>query len=369
MITKVPFLDLRIPSAEKQRLLSAVEKVFNHGRIVLGPEVALFEQKVAQYCGKKYAVGVNSGSDALMLGMKAYGISAGDEVITTALSWVATANAIAALGASPVFADIGADLNLDPRSVERMITANTKAILAVHYTGLMCDMTELRRIADKYKLILIEDAAQAFGAKYQGKRAGSFGELACFSMNPMKVFAACGESGVVLTDDEQIYQQLLSLRYNGTINREECIQVSLNYRMDTIQAAILLERLATFADLVKQRNQHASFYQQQLANVEKIQLPQCPVEQTHVFYTYTLQCEHRDSLMLQLAEQGIETKIQHKCLLPNQPAFAHYRTDKLTQATALVEQILCIPVHEKLNMSQLDYVVQTIKQCVAKLNK
>jgi len=362
MINRVPFLDLRISDDEKSVLLNAIDEVFTHGKIVLGPEVEECENKIAQYCGKKYAVGVSSGSDALMLGMKALGIGADDEVITTSLSWVATANAIAALGATPVFSDVNNDLNLSPDSVERLITNKTKAILVVHYTGLIADMVRLREIADKHKLLIIEDAAQAFGAKQNGKTAGSFGDVACFSMNPMKVFAACGETGVVLTDDENIYQSLQSLRYNGTINKEECVRVSLNYRMDTIQAAILLARLKTLDDLIDKRRTNARFYYQHLAKFDNLELPTFSDNDEHVFYTFMLRCKNRDKIMAQLQEHGIETKIQHKCLMPYQPAFSHYPRDILSNAEVLVNEILCIPVHEKMSSEELEYVVETIEK-------
>lgn len=252
---KIPFLDLRVQNDdERAELLSAVENVLSHGRIVLGPEVPELEKRISDLCNRKYAVGVNSGSEALFSCLRAFGIGPGDEVITTSLSWIATANAIAMTGATPVFADIRDDLNIDPESIQRLISGKTKAILPVHYTGKMCEMDKIINIAKEYNLIVIEDAAQAFGASYKGGTAGSFGDAACFSFNSMKVLASCGEAGMVLTDSEEILEKLQSIRYNGTINRETCIQPSLNGRLHTIQAAILLKRLNRLEQLIQKES-------------------------------------------------------------------------------------------------------------------
>ena len=254
MKKNVRFLDLRVTNEdERLQLINAVDKVLSHGRIVLGPEVQELEKRVASHCNRKYAVGVNSGTDALIIGLKSIGIGFDDEVITTSLSWIATANAIALTGAKPVFADIQNDLNIDPSSIRELITSKTKAIMPVHYTGKVCNMADIMKIVDEYDLLLIEDACQAFNAKYRGKVAGSFGNVGCFSMNPMKVLAACGEAGMIVTDDQSTYERLISLRYNGTINKEICIVPSHNGRLDTIQAAILLERLNGLDELIKKR--------------------------------------------------------------------------------------------------------------------
>lgn len=233
----IPFLDLRIGEEERKEIIQSIETVFQHGKIILGPEVTELENTVANFCGRSFGVGVSSGTDAIFLALKAIGIGAGDEVITTSLSWIATTNAIALTGATPVFVDIGNDLNIDATKIEECITPATKAVLPVHYTGKVCNMALLMQISEKYGIPIIEDAAQAFGASYFDKKAGSFGLMACFSMNPMKVFGACGEAGMVLTDRKDLYEKLTILRYNGTINKEKCIESSLNFRLDTIQAA------------------------------------------------------------------------------------------------------------------------------------
>jgi len=361
---KVPFLDLRITDKqEKKNLLKAVNNVFTHGRIVLGPEVELLEKKIADYCSRRFAVGVNSGTDALIVGLKSIGIAPGDEVITTSLSWVATANAIAILGATPVFADISDDLTIDPTSVERLVTSKTKAILPVHYTGKICQMDYLQNIADKHSIPIVEDAAQSFGAKYKNRIAGSFGKIACFSTNPMKVFAAVGEAGFVVTDDREIRDRLVSLRYNGTINKETCIAVSLNARLDTVQAAILLERLPRVNKIIQKRRANASYYYKNLKDVSGIiLLPTETGRHRNVYYTYQIRVKNRDGLKMYLEKKGVETKIQHQCLIPNQPIFKTYPRDQLTNAEKIVQEILCIPIHEKLSAKERTYVAACIRE-------
>lgn len=356
---KVPFLDLRVPAEERKEILEAVDKVLTHGRLILGPEVEEFEKRIAKHCERKYAVGMNSGTDALFLALKSLNIGPGDEVITTALSWIATANSIAMTGATVVFADIGNDLNIDPASVEELITSKTKAIVPVHYTGKICDMARLTAIANKYQLFLIEDAAQAFGARHNGKPAGSFGNVACFSMNPMKVFAACGEAGAVLTDDEQVYERLISLRYNGTINREKCIATSLNCRLDTIQAAILLQRLAAVEAIVAKRRRVADFYNQQFSSFFIV-----PIEgasHRDVYYTYIIQAKRRDDLKQHLESMGVETKIQHPFLMSQQPIYQKCLRRPVPNAERIVKEILCLPVHEKLSIEEQEHIVKAVE--------
>ena len=297
---------------------------------------------------------VGSGTDALFLGLKALDIGPGDEVITTSLSWIATANAIALTGAKPVFADINNDLNIDYKSVEKLISEKTKAILVVNFTGRICDMDELSNLARLHKIKLVEDGSQSFGATYNRKKCGSFGDLSAISHNPMKVFAACGEAGSIMCDNKEIYERLIRLRYNGTKNREICIEPSLNGRMDTLQASILLERFKTFENFISRRKVNAKFYDSSL--YQFVEIPTSSSDRSDVYYTYTVKTEHRDDLKIYLDSHGIETKIQHPELMPKQPAYKRYPS-YTPKADELVKKILCIPVHEKLTQKELDYVV------------
>ncbi len=358
MAIQVPFLDLRVHDEdERARLLGAMERMLTHGRMVMGPEIEAFESAVADYCGRQYGVSVGSGTDALFMGLRALEIGAGDEVITTALSWVATANAIAMTGATPVFADIRDDLNIDPASVERLITPRTRVLLVVNYTGRMAEMETLLDICEHHQLHLVEDGSQAFGALRNGKRCGSFGVLSAISHNPMKVFAATGEAGTVLCDDPALRERLVMLRYNGTVNRETCIEPSLNGRMDTLQAAVLLQRLQTFDALIARRREHAAYYHSRLAGC--IDLPEEGADERQVYYTFTIRTERRDELERYLAECGIETKVQHRILMSEQPAYRPARGEYAT-AQQMARTILALPVHEKLSEAQRAHVADSV---------
>ena len=360
MSKRIPFLDLRISEPSKRKeLLDAIDVVFQHGIFVIGPEVLQFEEKLASFIGRKYAIGVNSGTDALFLALKSVGVGKGDEVVTTSLSWIATANAIALTGATPVFADIRDDLNIDPESVKRSITPKTKVIMPVHYTGKICRMDSLMRIADDHGLIIIEDAAQAFNATYKGRKAGSFGSIGCFSMNPMKVFGASGEAGAIVTDRNDLYEKLIALRYNGTINKEVCIEPSLNGRIDTIQAAILLKKFDNVETVIQKRRNNANYYNERLQGI--VGIPVETNDERDVYYTYTIRTDNRDNLKSYLEEKGIETKIQHPFLMPEQPAYKTNVKGQHQNAAKLVKKILCLPIHEKLNEEDLGYVVETIE--------
>jgi len=361
MKRKVAFLDLSISSeAEREEVLCAVERVLMHGRLINGPEVQLLEEQVAALCRRHYAIGVGSGTDALFLALKCLGLGPGDEVITTSLSWIATANAIALTGAVPVFADIGEELNIDSDSVERLVTPRTKAIVPVHFTGRLCDMPSLMEIASEHGLALVEDAAQSFSASAYGHVSGSFGVLAALSMNPMKVFAACGEAGMVVTDSAEMRDRLLALRYNGMVNRRECIAPSINGRLDTIQAAILLQRLEGLDRIIKRRREIAAYYNQALSY--SVQVPKDAPGERQVYYTYTIRADRRDALKAFLEERGIETQIQHPCLMPMQPAYHGRTRGEWPNAERLVGRVLCLPANEKLLMEEIRYVASTVRE-------
>lgn len=355
---KVRFMNLSVEENERKVLLGSIGKVLEHGILINGPELSEFEQKFANYCGRKYCVGVSSGTDALFFALKALGIGFEDEVITTSLSWIATANAIAVSGATPVFADIDDDLNLNPQSVERLITNKTKAIMPVHYAGRVCKIDEILQIAKKYNLFVIEDASQAVGAKRNGALSGSFGDLACFSMNPMKTLGACGEAGAILTNSLELNEKLQMLRYNGTINKETCIEFSLNGRMDTMQAAILLERLKTFEGVIEKRREIAAIYDEALKEI--VETPIEASGEINSYYSYTIQTDKRDELKKYLEANDIETKIQHPILMPNQPAYNGWTRSEKLNAEKVVAKILCLPASEKLTQQEQGYVINKI---------
>jgi dTDP-4-amino-4,6-dideoxygalactose transaminase len=343
----------------KQELLEAVDKVFTHGKIILGPEVTEFENLVAKFCHTQHAVGVSCGTDALYLSLRVLGVGPGDEVITTPLSWIATLNAIFLTGATPVFVDIGKDLNINPDLIPDAITSKTKAIVPVHFTGRICKMDKIMNIAKKNNVFVVEDACQAYGAKLNGIISGAFGDLGCFSMNAMKVFCSYGEAGAVVTNSNEAYEKLLSYRYNGTINKEDCHTPGINARIDTIQAAMMNINLKYFDAIVERLRQISKYYNEELKNIVE-----CPLEDEsfHTYYSYTILIKKREKLVEYLQSKGVETKIQHPILMPYHTAYRDkYPMYELPVAEKLVDQILCIPNHSKLSDAEIEYVVSTLK--------
>jgi len=357
---RVPFLDLRvIDQDEREAILQAIETVLDHGRIVLGPEVQEFERQIADFCGRRHGIGVGSGTDALIVGLKALGLGPSDEVITTPLSWLATGSAILLNGATPVMCDIDETLNMDPATIESLITARTKAILPVHFTGRMARMPEIKEIARRHKLLVIEDGAQAFGATIGERPCGAFGDLACISFNAMKILGGLGDGGIVLCDDDEVADRVKMLRHSGVVDRESCLALSHNCRLDTLQAAVLLKRLMRYPAIVERRRKIAHRYDRELA--EMVQTPLRPQGYNDVFYTYTIRTSRRDGLRDHLASLGIETKIQHPVLMNDQPAFQGKVRGNSPRAARLIGQILCIPAHEKLSEDDQTFVINGVK--------
>ena len=359
---QVPFLDLRVQDpVERGKLLALVERSIAEGPILLGPEVDGFETALAGYCGVNHAVGCASGTEAIFLALKALGIGPGDEVVTSVLSFIGTANGISLTGARPVFADILDDLTIDPESAEAAITDRTRAIMPVHFTGRLCCIPELQAICDRHGIHLVEDAAPAIGAEYQGRRAGSFGTLGCLSLNPMKILNACGEAGAVLTGDEELQSALVALRYNGLIGRERCHYLSTNSRLDTIQAAILAHRLESVETVIERRREIAAAYREALSGV--LEVPQERPGYRDVYYTFTVRADNRDWLSDRLVERGIECKIQHPMLMPDHPVYAgSVRNRPWPRGERAVKRVLCIPAHEKLDDGQVQYVIDVIRE-------
>ena len=359
---KVPFRELKVTDPDKKlRLLAAVDDVLSHGRFILGPEVERFENRLADYCQKPYAVGVGSGTDALYMALRALDVGPGDEVITTPLSWIATLNSIVMTGATPVFVDIDRHLHMNADLLQKAITSRTKAIVPVHFTGQLCDIEKILDIASQYGVSVIEDAAQAFGARVGNKPAGTFGDMACFSMNPMKVLCSYGEAGAVLCNDEPMRDKIQSLRYAGTVNKEDCHYPSLNFRIDTLQAAMMLVEMDYVEEIITKRRKAAAYYTEHLSDVID-----CPEEKPgfyHTYYSYTVKIDERDALMAFLHQHGIETKIQHKILMPYHTAYkSRWPELHIPNANQVIEKILCLPCDDKIDENQLAYTVDCIKK-------
>ena len=357
---QVRFRDLSVSDdVLRAELMRAVETVLRHGQVLMGPEVEVLERAVAADCSTAFAVGVASGTDALYMALRGLGIGPGDEVITTPLSWIATLNAIHLAGATGVFVDIRDDLNIDADLIEAAVTPATRMILPVHFNGRLCDMERICAIAEKHGLLVLEDAAQAYGARLGDAPAGSFGDAAAFSFNPMKVLPAYGEAGAVVTNSEALYQRLLSLRYLGTVDKEECRWPSFNGKIDTLQAAMLLVSRKYHGKNAERRRQIARRYDAALSGV--VPCPPPGNDGRCVFFDYQILAEGRDRLQAFLAGRGIETKVKHPILMPGQPAYSHLRCPPLPVAGRLVSRILCLPIHEKMADAQVSYVADSVR--------
>jgi dTDP-4-amino-4,6-dideoxygalactose transaminase len=341
--------------------LPKVSAFLKQGRFILGPEVEKFESQIAKIARQKYACGVGAGTDALYLALRALGVGKGDEVITTSLSWVATANAIVMNGATPVFADINDDLNICPESVASLINRKTRAIVPVHFTGYMCDILHLHKICKKHGIYLVEDCAQAICAERDGYRAGELSDCAAFSMNCMKVLSAVGEAGCVCTSNLKIKNKLDALRYNGCYDRQIATHYSLNFRLDAIQALILNRKIKKLSEVIKIRKRIANYYRKNLQTTLQVPKPKQP--RSHIFYTYTVLTKNRDDIQKKLKKHGIETKIQHKRPLFKNPAFSsfHKKAYDLYKVNKITNRILCLPIYEKMKTSEIEQIVKHIK--------
>ncbi|MBM3949703.1 MAG: DegT/DnrJ/EryC1/StrS family aminotransferase, partial [SAR202 cluster bacterium] len=271
--------------------MAAVEGVLAHGNFIQGKELADFEEEFAAYCGTRFAIGVANGTDALVLALKAVGVGPGDEVITAPNSFLASASAVMMAGAKPTFVDVGDDYNLDASIMEQAITRRTKVILPVHLTGRPADMRAILDIARRRGLAVIEDAAQAVGSIYRGQKVGSFGAAGCFSFHPLKNLNACGDGGMITTDDEAIYRFAMKARNHGLRSRDEWEFCSLNSRLDTLQAAILSVKLRHLEDWAQARRRNAAAYSRVLDGL--VQVPVEGPDERAVYQTYVVQCKRR----------------------------------------------------------------------------
>ncbi len=361
---RVPYVNLAAQHAGiKAELLAAMAAVLEKGQFIQGDEVGEFERQFAERCGVRYAVAVNSGTDALILTLRALGVGPGDEVITAPNSFVATASCIALVGARPVFVDVLEDYNMDPTLLERAITARTKAILPVHLTGHPADMDEILEIARAHQLRVVEDCAQAVLAEYRGRRVGSFGDAGCFSLHPLKTLGACGDAGVITTNSEEVSHKLRLLGNHGLRSREDCSVWGANSRLDTLQAALLLVKMSYLEAWTEQRRSHAAYYQRQLGTIPGLRLPTNRAHEKSVYHTFVVQSEHRDALRSYLADHGVETAIHYSTPLHLQKAAASlgYRRGSFPIAERQAANILSLPIYCELTHDELEHVVRTVR--------
>ncbi len=338
------------------------------GDFTLGQPVEEFERKICELTQARFCIGVGSGTDAIFLSLKAAGIGPGDEVITTPYTFYATVGAIATSGARPVFADIGPDLNLDPRAVEAVITERTKAIVPVHWSGLPCDMEPLWELATRHDLKIIEDACHSLTASYRGKSTGRLGWTGCFSLHPLKNLNVWGDGGFIVTDEQKARDTLALMRNHGLLDRDTCGMWAYNSRLDSLQAIVANHLLAKLPHITLSRQKNAQRLDELLADIEEITLPHRPGDRSHVFHLYCFQAQRRDELQAYLQEHGIDAKIHYPVPMHLQPAAAelNYRRGDFPVAEKTCDNILSLPVHEFIDNHCLELMATKVRDFYAR---
>jgi dTDP-4-amino-4,6-dideoxygalactose transaminase len=362
----IPFLDLKAQYASiKQEIDEAVLRVLASAQYVLGDEVAAFEREFAAFCDSKHAIAVNTGTSALHLSLLAAGIGPGDEVITVPFTFVATVSAICYAGATPVFVDVEpTTLCMDPSKIEAAITPRTKAIMPVHLYGQMADMDAIGEIAARHGLVVIEDACQAHGAEYRGRRAGSIGLTGSFSFYPGKNLGACGEGGIVVTNDDAQMETIRRLRDWGQSERYHHVMKGFNYRMDGIQGAILRVKLRYLEEWTEARRARGKLYGKLLANSQRVVAPTEAEGRRHVYHVYAVRSPERDLLRDELQKAGVQTGLHYPIPVHLQKAHLDlgYKAGDFPVSEAAANEVLSLPLFPELAEEQVHRVVETLEQ-------
>lgn len=362
----IPFIDLDAQQWRiRERLEERIQKVMAHGRYIMGPEVSELEERLAEYTGARFCIGMASGSDALMAALMALDISPGDEVITTPFSFIATAEIIALLGAKPVFVDIDTKTyNIDPQLIETAITKKTKAIMPVSLYGQCADFDKINGLAEKYGLPVIEDAAQSFGGVYKGRKSCNLSTIGCTSFFPSKPLGCYGDGGACFTNDEQLATAMRQIRVHGQDRRYHHPRIGFNGRLDTIQAAVLLAKMALFPKEVELRNAVGKEYTTRIKR-------QCPdvatpfVEEwnTSVYAQYTVRVKNRDRVQQSLADNKVPTAVHYPVPLHKQPVFSDQEY-ALPISESLSEKVLSLPMHPYLDQKTQAYIVNALQDAL-----
>lgn len=361
----VPFMDLKtqyrtIASEINTRIASVVE----NADFILGEELTLFEEEFARYCNTRFAVGLDNGTSALELALRAYGIGPGDEVITVANTFIATVSAIAFTGALPVLVDIDPQTyNIAVSNIEPLITPHTRAIIPVHLYGQPADMDPIMEIARKHNLIIVEDACQAHGALYKGQTVGSIGNIGCFSFYPAKNLGAFGDGGMLVTNDKEIADRVRMLRNYGQQEKYKHLFIAYNRRLDTLQAAVLRVKLKYLENWNEARRRHAGLYAKLLSN-NNLSLPLETKYARHVYHLYVVRTAKRDALQKHLKNNGIATGVHYPIPVHTQQAYQYlgYHKGDFPISEAYAEQILSLPMYPELTEEQIEYVAKVIKE-------
>ncbi len=360
----VPLIDLKRQYASiRNEVRQAVDEIFESQSFVLGKPVLQLEEYLAQITGVDYAIGVGSGTDALLLALKALEIGEGDEVITTPFTFFSTAGVVSNLGARPVFVDIlPGSFNIDPALIEAAITKRTKAIIPVHLFGQPAEMEDICAIATQHKLAIVEDAAQALGAHYKGKPVCSFAEFGATSFFPTKNLGGAGEGGMIFSNDEKLAERARWLRVHGSHQQYLHEIVGTNSRLDALQAAVLLQKAPHLAKWSEQRRANAARYNTLLADLDQIKTPECLPERTHIYNQYTIRANDRDALQAYLRENGVSSGIYYPIPLHLQPCFSDlgYKEGDMPESERACKEVLSLPIFSELSEDELEFTAEQI---------
>ena len=362
---KVPYVQLpRQFLGLETEITEAVLSVLRHGGFILGPEVREFETKMAEYIGCRHVIGVGSGTDALVLALKAHGLEPGDEVLTVSHSFFATASSICLAGGVPVFVDIDPrTMLMDPEQLAPALTPKTKGVMPVHLNGFPCDMNAIQAFCETHGLFLVEDAAQAIGCFHDGRHVGTFG-TGSFSLHPLKILAACGDGGFISTDSDEIADQLRMLRNIGLRDRDHCDFISGNSRLDTIQAAILLVKMKHLETWIEARRAHAAAYREAFQGL--LELPPEEGNSRPVYSSFVVRHDRRDEILKQLGERGVDAKIHYPLPTHRQKAFLAYQGQSLPQTDATVDRMFSLPVSAELDVDGRQVVIDSLTDILKK---
>ena len=346
----------------REPALSRIDEVLKSGNYLQDECVTEFENKIAEFLGSRYCVSLNSGTDALIMALYALGIGRGDEVITIANSFIASVSAIVHVGAKPIFVDVGEDHLIDVRTVSKALSAQTKAILVVHLEGKTSDMKWLVEFAKANNLFLIEDSAQAFGSSFNGQFAGTFGDIGCFSLHPLKNFNALGDGGFIVTDHFDIFEKIRQMSNHGQVARNESVSFGQVSRLDSLQAAVLLLKLNFLEDVMSRRSRNAKLYDEILGNSSTVKIPFVSDGSTHTYHLYVVEIEDRENIMQKLWIDGIQTKIHYPTLIPDQVAYKSRFEDSPDIPITRIQskRILSLPIHQNLKDEQIEYVAKRL---------
>ena len=362
-ITRVPLIDLkRQYHSIKEEIDSAIQDVLENQSFILGPQVKEFEKLFASYCNTNHAIGVSSGTDALLLALKSLGIGNGDEVITSPFTFFATVGSICNTGATPIFADIDPEsYNIRPDLIEKRINKNTKAIIPVHLYGQCADMDPILEIAKKHNIKVIEDAAQSIGAEYKDRKSGSMGDLGCFSFFPSKNLGGFGDGGMVTCNSDELAEKINMLRIHGGKPKNYYSIIGINGRLDTIQASILIKKLRHIDLWNEDRRQKASYYTKQIEGLDLIP-PKTINVNKHVFHLYVIRLKERDRLVEHLKASNIGCAVHYPIPQHLQKCLEHlgYKEGDMPEAERAAKEILAIPIFPEITKEEQDYIISTI---------